>query len=99
MSLKYEKNQQFGRWRYVLRPFALATLRQTFYFVNQESFLFLSAVRVFRNLKLFLWRERSYSLVMIDLGDDAVDHADYEKHRAVTKVLEGNNLIFVVHVD
>ena len=36
---------------------------------------------------------------MKDPGDDAVDHVDYEKHRAVTKVREGSDLIFAVHVD
>ena len=33
---------------------------------------------------------------MKDLGDDAID---YEKHRALTKVLEGSDLIFAVYVD
>ena len=36
----------------------------------------------------------NYRLVMIDLGDDAVVlRMDYEKHRLVTKFLEGHDLV------
>ena len=30
---------------------------------------------------------------MIDLGDNAVVHVDYEEHRLGTKVLEDNHLV------
>ena len=38
---------------------------------------------------------KSYCLVMIDRGDDAVLHVGYKKHRPAMKVLEGNDLVYV----